>query len=35
METIGILEIGTDVDEETGFVSRLRITGATFREMLG
>ncbi len=35
IETTGVLEIGTDVDEETGFVSRLRITGATFREMLG
>ena len=35
IETIGILEIGTDIDEETGFVSRLRIVGARFREMLG
>ena len=35
IETTGVLEIGTDVDEETGFVSRLRIIGATFREMLG
>ncbi len=35
IETTGILEIGTDVDEETGFVSRLRIVGARFREMLG
>ncbi len=35
IETTGVLEIGTDVDEETGFVSRLRITGGRFREMLG
>lgn len=35
IETTGILEIGTDVDEETGFVSRLRIIGGKFREMLG
>lgn len=35
IETTGILEIGTDVDEESGFVSRLRIVGAKFREMLG
>ena len=35
IETTGVLEIGTDVDEETGFVSRLRIVGARFREMLG
>ncbi len=35
IKTTGILEIGTDIDEETGFVSRLRIVKATFKEMLG
>ena len=33
--TTGILEIGTDIDEETGFVSRLRIVKATFEEKTG
>jgi hypothetical protein len=35
IKTTGTLQIGTDIDEETGFVSRLRIVGATFEEMLG
>ncbi|MGI9336431.1 MAG: hypothetical protein ACR2RL_25045 [Gammaproteobacteria bacterium] len=30
VQTSGELQIGTDVDEETGFVSRLRIVGARF-----
>ncbi len=35
IETTGTLEIGTDIDEETGFVSRLRIVKATFKELVG
>ena len=35
IKTIGILEIGTNVDEETGFVSELRIIKARFVEMTG
>ena len=31
----GTLEIGTDIDEETGFVSRLRIVKAKFEEIVG
>jgi len=28
----GILELGTDIDEETGFLSRVRLTEASFKE---
>ena len=31
----GILEIGMDIDQETGFVSRLRVVKAKFEEMTG
>ncbi|MEE9249943.1 MAG: hypothetical protein V3U93_02305 [Alphaproteobacteria bacterium] len=35
IKVTGILEIGMDVDQETGFVSRLRVVKAKFKEMLG
>jgi len=35
IKTNGTLEIGTDIDEETGFVSRLRIVKAKFEEIVG
>lgn len=33
IEAEGVLELGTEIDEDTGFVSRIRLTGAAFRRV--